>query len=76
MFFPEPGAVVIFYQPPIVCVGECVYLRMRVCKASRAFAGNGKGLCEHPKMTEKDSGLSLNPRLKPGEVLADLTLII
>lgn len=22
--FPEPGAVVIFYQPPIVCVGECM----------------------------------------------------
>lgn len=51
-----------------------MFVGMRICKAFRASAGNGKGLCEHPKLTEKDSRLSLNSHLKLGEVLADLIL--
>lgn len=53
-----------------------MYVGTRVCKAFRASAGGGKGLCEYPKVIEKDSRLSLNPHLKLGQVLADLILII
>lgn len=41
-----------------------MYVGMRVCKTSRASKGNEKGLCGHPKVTEKDSSLSLNAHLK------------
>lgn len=72
--FPEAVTVIIFEQPPIFCLGECVcvYVGTKVRKTFRASTGNGKGLCVHSKVTEKDSRESLKPHLKHGEVSADL----
>lgn len=48
-----------------------MYVGTKVYKAFRASTEDGKGLCVHPRVTEKDSRSSLQPNLKHGEVLAD-----